>query len=253
VIGTVRIGGAEGRSLLGRTGPLAKLFVALAWLVGLAFTVDPRPPLVIAATALVAGVLLGRIPARSFLLRLSPLVVAAAGIGLFNALSASALDPSGASLVRLGPTNVTEIGALAGLGLGLRVLAIGSVGVAFVLTTDATRLVDALVQVAHLPERFAYGALAAYQTVPRLLEDLVTLQQARRVRGLRTSWHPGVLVGLLILAVRRADRLALAMDARAFGLGPRSRYRVERWTRGDTGFVLVAGLVLLAALSTGLL
>jgi energy-coupling factor transport system permease protein len=251
VIGTIRIGGAEGTSPLGRTGPLAKLIVAIAWLVGLALTLDPRPPIVVATTALLGGVLLGRIPTRDFLIRLSPLAVAALGIGLFNALSASAIDPSGASPLRLGPLRFTETGALAGLGLGLRVLAIGAVGVAFVLTTDATRLVDALVQVARLPERFAYGALAAYQTVPLLLEDLVSLQQARRVRGLRTSWHPGVLVGLLILAVRRADRLALAMDARAFGVGPRSRYRVERWTRADTGFVLVAALVLLTALSTG--
>jgi energy-coupling factor transport system permease protein len=238
------------QSPLGRLGPLAKLSVAIAWLVGLALTVDPRPPLILAVLALGGGLLLGAIPLRSLLLRLAPLLLAALGIGLFNALSASAADATGAAMMELGPFRLTPGGAAAGLGLGLRVLAIASVGIAFVLTTEATRLVDALVQVAHLPERFAYGALAAYQAIPRLAEALVTLRQARRIRGLSGGWHPSLLVGLLILAIRHADRLALAMDARAFGSGPRSRYRVERWSRGDTWFVVLALLILVLSLAT---
>jgi energy-coupling factor transport system permease protein len=238
------------RSPLGRLGPLAKLSVAIAWLVGLALTVDARPPLMLAALALGGGLLLGAIPLRSLLLRLAPLFLAALGIGLFNALGASAADATGMVLVQLGPVRLTPAGVAAGLGLGLRVLAIASVGIAFVLTTDPTRLVDALVQVAHLPERFAYGALAAYQAIPHLAESLATLRQARRIRGLSGGWHPSLLVGLLILAIRHADRLALAMDARAFGSGPRSRYRVERWTSSDTVFVALAVVVLVLALAT---
>jgi energy-coupling factor transport system permease protein len=238
------------QSPLGRVGPLAKLTVAIAWLVGLALTVDPRPPLILAALALGAAMLLGAIPFHSLLLRLAPLLLAALGIGLFNALSASATDTSGMALLQLGPLRLTPMGVAAGLGLGLRVLAIASVGVAFVLTTDPTRLVDALVQVAHLPERFAYGALAAYQAIPHLAGSLVTLRQARRIRGLSGGWHPSLLVGLLIVAIRHADRLALAMDARAFGSGQRSRYRVERWKIGDTVFVALAVLVLVGALAT---
>jgi energy-coupling factor transport system permease protein len=238
------------QSPIGRLGPLAKLVVAIVWLVGLALTVDPRPPLILTVLALGGGPLLGRIPVRSLLLRLAPLVLAALGIGLFNALSASAADATGVALIELGPMRLTQVGAAAGLGLGLRVLAIASVGIAFVLTTDPTRLVDALVQVARLPERFAYGALAAYQAIPHLARSLVTLRQARRIRGLAGGWHPGLLVALLILAIRHADRLALAMDARAFGSGPRSRYRVERWSQGDSAFVALAVVILVLALST---
>lgn len=238
------------QSPLGRLGPLAKLLVAIAWLVGLALTVDSRPPLILTALALGGGLLLGAIPLRSLVLRLAPLLLAALGIGVFNALSASAADVTSPALHQLGPARLTHAGVAAGLGLGLRVLAIASVGIAFVLTTDPTRLVDALVQVARLPERFAYGALAAYQAIPHLARSLVTLRQARRIRGLSGGWHPGLLVALLILAIRHADRLALAMDARAFGSGPRSRYRVERWSRGDTGFVAMAVLLLVLALAT---
>ena len=118
-------------------------------------------------------------------------------------------------------------------------------------TTDSTRLVDSLVQQGRVPERFGYGALAAYQAVPRLADQVTTLRQARRIRGLRWSWHPRLLVGLLVLAIRHGDRLALAMDARAFGSGPRSRYRVVRWSWLDLAVPIGALVVLVVALRLG--
>jgi energy-coupling factor transport system permease protein len=108
-----------------------------------------------------------------------------------------------------------------------------------------------LVQQAHVPERFAYGALAAYQAVPRFAEDLSTLRQARRIRGLRGSWHPRLLLGLLVLAIRHGDRLALAMDARAFGSGPRTRYRVVSWHALDGVVAVASAFVLVGALALG--
>jgi energy-coupling factor transport system permease protein len=113
----------------------------------------------------------------------------------------------------------------------------------FALTTDATRLIDSLVQLARVSPRFADGALAAYQAVPRLAEDLATLRSARRLRGLR-EWHPRLLVGLLVRAIRHADQLAIAMDARGFGGGPRTSYRPIAWTNLDAA-VALAGLVIL--------
>ena len=130
-------------------------------------------------------------------------------------------------------------------------MAIASVGAVFALTTDSTRLVDALVQQARVPERFAYGALAAYQAVPQFAEDLATLRQARRIRGLRGTWHPRLLLGLLILAIRHGDRMALAMDARAFGSGPRGRYREVRWSALDLSVAVGSAVVLAGAIAVG--
>ena len=61
----------------------------------------------------------------------------------------------------------------------------------------------------------------------------------------------GLLVGLLVLAIRHGDRLALAMDARAFGSGPRSRYRVVRWSWLDLAVSIGAFVVLVIALRLG--
>ena len=239
-------------SLLGRTSPLVKLVVATAWLIGMALTLDPGPPAVLAAMALLAGPAFGAVRTRRIVAWMAPLWVAALGLGLFNALFAAAnADPAAVEAFRLGPVRVTGPALAAGLALGLRVLAIASVSGLFVLTTSPTRLADALVQQAHFSPRFAYGALAAYQAVPRLADDLADLRAARRVRGLRGGWHPRVFLGLLVLAIRHADRLALAMDARAFGTGPRSAYRPVHAGWRDAA-VLAAGLGLPAlALVTG--
>ena len=236
-------------TVLGRTNPLTKLAVALGWLVGLATTTQPGPPIILAVTALVAGLALGRVPARALLGALTPLWIVAIVVTVGNTVFGAANpDPLSTELLRLGPLRVTEEALGTAIGLGLRVVAIASVGAVFALTTDSTRLVDALVQQARVPERFAYGALAAYQAVPQFADDLATLRQARRIRGLRGSWHPRLLLGLLVLAIRHGDRMALAMDARAFGLGPRTYYRPSRWAGLDVVVAIASAMMLVIAL-----
>ena len=123
----------------------------------------------ITLVVLAAGHYLGGIPGEKLATGVGPLWIAALGIGLFNALfSGSNADPTLPVAFTLGPFHVTWAALAAGAGLAARVIAIASVGVVFAQTTDSTRLVDALVQQARVPERFAYGALAAYQAIPRL-------------------------------------------------------------------------------------
>jgi energy-coupling factor transport system permease protein len=246
------VGSRQRDSLLGRTNPLVKLAIAVAWLIGLVFTLDVRPPLALAAVALVAGLVLGRIEVGAYVRRLLPLVVAAVGIVIANVLfSGRNADPLATEVLRLGPLRLTQEAAFAAAGLGARVAAIVSVGAVFALTTDATHLVDSLVQLARVSPRFAYGALAAYQAVPRLADDLATIRHARRLRGL-PEWRPRILVNLLVRAIRHADELAIAMDARGFGSGPRSTYRLVRWASLDAivlggGLGLLVGVMLVAA------
>jgi energy-coupling factor transport system permease protein len=236
-------------SPLGRVSPLVKLGIAAGWFVALALTTRIGPPLAIAAAALIGALLLGRVRPDVLARALLPLWIVALSVGVFNALFAAVnSDPAAAELARLGPLRLTEPAVAAGIGLAARVVAIAAVGVAFAQTTDSTALVDSLVQQARMPERFAYGALAAYQAVPRFAEDLTTLRQARRIRGLRGEWHPRILVGLLVLAIRHGDRLALAMDARGFGSGARTAYRVAGWSWRDPAAIGLALAIGVAAM-----
>jgi energy-coupling factor transport system permease protein len=239
-------------SPLGRVSPVVKLAVAIVWLGGLALTTGIAPPLILAVAAAIAGLTVGRIPARAFAGTLAPLGFAALLIGVSNTVFAAANgDLTAAELLRLGPVRIAVDAAGGGVALACRVIAIAIVGAVFSLTTDPTHLVDSLVQQARVSPRFAYGALAAYQAIPRFGEDLATLRQARRVRGLRGGWHPGLLVGVLVLAIRHGDRMALAMDARAFGSGPRTFYRVARWSWQDAVVAMESLLILAVAIAVG--
>ena len=239
-------------SFLGRASPMVKLGIALVWLIGLALTLRPEPPLLLASVAFAAGITIGGIKPSVLLRAVAPLWIAAAGIGTFNTLfSASNGDPAATEFFVIGPVRLTVDAVSHGVALALRVVAIGCVGAVFALTTDPTRLADSLVQQARVPERFAYGALAAYGAIPRFGEDLATLRQARRIRGLGGSWHPRLLLGLLVLAIRHGDRMAVSMDARAFGSGPRTRYREIRWQMLDLALGLGAVVVLVVVLLLG--
>ena len=206
-------------SPLGRTSPVVKLAVAIVWLVGarvhagaVAAGRARRP----SRSARACG--WARFRSRTSARALAPLWLAALGIGLFNTLFSPAnLDPTAAELITIGPFRITEPALLGGVASPLRVIAIATVGAVFALTTDSTQLVDSLVQQARVPERFAYGALAAYQAIPRFAEDLATLRQARRIRGLRGGWHPRLLV---------ASSCSRSATATA---------RHSPWTRGPSG------------------
>lgn len=238
--------------LLGRTHPLTKLAIAFVWLLGLATTTRPEPPLLITIVTLAAGLTIGRIRLETLVRTLAPLWFVAAIVVVSNIVFGAAnVDPASTEVGRLGPLRLTGEGLGTAVSLGLRVVAIASVGAVFTLTTDSTRLVDGLVRHARVSPRFAYGAFAAYQSIPRFGEDLTTLRQARRIRGLGGGWHPRLLVSLLVLAIRHGDRLALAMDARGFGSGPMTHYRELRWSWLD-GIVAVGALAVLAvALALG--
>ncbi|HYK94818.1 MAG TPA: energy-coupling factor transporter transmembrane component T [Candidatus Dormibacteraeota bacterium] len=245
------VGAEQQESVIGRTNPLVKLGIAIVWLLGLGLTVDVRPPLALLAVALASGVWLGAIPQGVLGRRIAPFAVAAVAIAVTNLLfSGHNTDPLATELFRIGPLRVTAEAVAAAAGLGARIAAIVSIGAVFTLTTDVTRLIDSMVQLGRVSPRFAYGALAAYQAVPKIVEDLATLRGARRLRGLR-EWDPRLLVGLLVRAIRHADQLAIAMDARGFGSGPRTTYRPVAWTQLDAVVAGSAAVILLMALILG--
>src|SRR3546814_126518 len=95
-------------------------------------------------------------------------------------------------------------------------------------STVGTDLVRSVVQQLRVPYRIGYTALAALRFVPRFGYELDVIRQAHRVRGAHGGRGPfagiarwsGYLVPLLASAIRHAERVALAMDARAFGAYP---------------------------------
>jgi energy-coupling factor transport system permease protein len=99
-----------------------------------------------------------------------------------------------------------------------------------------------------VPYRIGYTALAAFRFVPRFGHELEVIRQAHRVRGAHGGRGPmaaisrwsGYVVPLLAGAIRHAERVALAMDARAFGAHPdRTERHLVPFRARDVVFIVL--------------
>lgn len=236
----------SGRFLYG-LNPLAKLAAPLPAMLVLVFVRDLATPLafiVLAYAVLLAG---ARLTARLGLVLVVALPLGAAVIGLGMALwtDASRVDTS-VTILQIGGWSLYG-GALAvGLATGLRFVAIIALALIAGLTSTGPDLVRTAVQQLRVPYRIGYTALAAFRFVPRFGHELEVIRQAHRVRGAHGGRGPfaalarwwGYIVPLLAGAIRHAERMALAMDARAFGAHPdRTERHLVPWRVRDTVFV----------------
>jgi energy-coupling factor transport system permease protein len=241
-------------AFLPRANPLAKLGAASFVMVAAFVAVDLFTPTLLVAAELAllpaAGI---RLPALGR--RLWPLLLAAAVVGLLNAVLAA--DPVGEPIFKLGPLLATDASVLAGVALAVRLVAIALAGVLALATTDPTHLADSLLQQLRVSPRVAVGSLAGLRALPVLAEEWQTIGLARRARGVDAGYSPvaavrlfgGRLLALLIRAVRRGTRMAAAMEARGLGARDcRSVARPVRMTRAD--WLLLAGGAATAAGAT---
>jgi energy-coupling factor transport system permease protein len=186
------------RAPLAGAHPLAKIGAAFVLMLALFLTVDPVTPALVLIAVAAAVPAIG-IPPRALLRRAAPVFIAALGIGFFNAL---------------------VIGSVAaGVAVGIRLVGISLAGIIALASIDPTELADALVEHLHAPRRFTVGALAAFRLMPLFADEWETIALARRARGLdsrRVSAFFTMTRTLLVAAIRRATRLAVAMDGRGF-------------------------------------
>ncbi|MGC4808541.1 energy-coupling factor transporter transmembrane component T family protein [Micromonospora sp. DT233] len=238
---------------LARRNPVAKVAAALVFSFTLLATLDPVAPAIALGVELAVLPLFG-IRYRVLARRALPLLFSAVGIVVTLVLFAA--DRSGRVLLEAGPVLVTSGVLLTALGLALRVLAVALPGIIVFATTDPTDLADALIQNARAPARFAIGALAAFRLVPLLGQEWQMISMARRARGVDAGRNPvarlrlfvSTAFALLVGAIRRGTRLAVAMDARGFDSGtPRTVARRQHFRVADG--VLVAGAAALAGVA----
>jgi len=232
---------ADPRAPLARAHPLAKIGAALIVMLALFITVDAVTSGIVLVALAIAAALLGLSP-RAVARRAIPLLVSAIGIGFFNAL-------------------VGASGVVGGVAIALRLLGISLAGILALATVDPTELADALVQHLRAPPRFVVGALAAFRLFPLFSREWETLGLARRARGIeadrtlvqRLAAFPGRSLGLLVASIRRATRLALAMDARGFGAREcRTLARPRTFAAGDVGLLVTTAILVTGATSASI-
>jgi len=236
--------------------PLAKIAGFAPAMIFLVFVRDLATPaafLVLAYLLLLIG---ARITWRLLaLLAALPLGMAVIGVS-FSLWVDTALVNDTVPVVQIGYWTLYSGALQLGFATALRLGAIISLALIGGLTTTGPDLVRASIQQLRVPYRIGYTALAAFRFVPRFGHELSVIRAAHRVRGHHGGRGPfariargwGYIVPLLAGAIRHAERVALAMDSRAFGAHPTrtERHLVPFRTR-DTIFIAL-GLAASAAI-----
>ncbi|MEJ5946573.1 energy-coupling factor transporter transmembrane component T [Pseudokineococcus basanitobsidens] len=248
-------------SALARRDPVVKLALVLAVSLAVLLVLDPVTPAVLYLLAL-GGVLVGaRVSPRALAVAHVPFVAFALGQLLVNALSRP-----GTVLAEPGPLRVTADGLEVGTALALRTLLVGVLAIGFVTSTSPVRLMTSLQQNAHLNPRVTYAVLAGYRMLQEMPREWDVLRAAHAVRApLRRDGTPtrsprvllGTVFGLLVVSVRKGERMAQSLEQRGLGLAPRTTWRPSPLTRGDAVLSVlvlgVLGLVLRTSAAAGLL
>jgi energy-coupling factor transport system permease protein len=236
--------------------PVTKLVLAVLLSVPLFASIDITSALAAIVLQLLCLPLTGlRLP--TVLRRLLPIMIFAPIAGVSMLLYA---EPAGRIYWTFGFATISEDSITLAIAVSLRVVALGLPTILLFGGTDPTELADALAQVAKLPSRFVLGILAGTRMLGLFLDDWRTMSLARRARGvgdrgvLRRFFSMAFV--LLVFAVRRGSKLALAMEARGFGSDiPRTWSRPSRLHPRDAvaliGGIAIMALALAAAVVVG--
>lgn len=153
---------------------------------------------------------------------------------------------------------ITDQGLLTAAKVVLR-LVIVCVPLALVLAvTRVTDLTNSLVQVLHVPYKYAFTLSTAIRFVPQFLEEMSGIMEAQTARGVAFDKARGLkkfsmilplCAPLLISSVRKTDLTAAAAEVRGFRLRTReSGYKRYPFTLLDLGAAAFCLLLLAAAI-----
>ena len=248
-------GGRGATPPLARVHPAWKLLAHLVMVVGLMAVHDPAVLAAVLAVPILLGVTLGGMGVRAWLRGLAPFLLVAAT----RTWTLGAFGEGQTEVARILWYRLTAEGLEHGLEVGLRILNFGALGLLYARTTGVVDLVLGLMQQWRLSPRWAYGILAALRFIPLLEDELRRIRQAYRIRGLGgTGGVTGRLaaayrysLALLVHAVREAETVAVALQARGFdGSRRRTFYRTLEAGWREVAYGLA--LVLLSVLAGGL-
>ncbi len=213
-------------------------------------------------TAFVLGILvLAQIPLRFLGQGLRPVLFLLAFTVVLN-LFFSGIQ-GGTELFRFGPLVLTRESLSRALFIGYRLIALVVVTSLMTFTTSPVALTDGLERLLRpfrrvgLPaHELAMMMTIALRFIPTLLEETEKIMKAQMARGAdfrrgnvlqRARALVPILVPLFVSAFRRADELALAMEARCYRGGEgRTRMKELRFARADT-------VALLSVVAAGIL
>lgn len=164
-------------------------------------------------------------------------------------------NKTGEIVFTLGPIHIYEEGIRQAIFISIRFFLLVLVTSLLTLTTTPILLTDGieylmkpLAKIKFPVHELALMMSISLRFIPTLMEETEKIMKAQEARGVDFSGGPlkerikaiiPLLIPLFVSSFKRAEELAIAMEARGYRGGDgRSKYRVLKWQWGDTVSIL---------------
>ncbi|NMB38966.1 MAG: energy-coupling factor transporter transmembrane protein EcfT [Firmicutes bacterium] len=249
-----------GESVIHRLDPRTKILITVLF-ISLLFLVNSFFGYGLAAAIIFTAVLLSKIPVKFILRGIRPLLVI-----IILTLSLHFFMTEGRVIFKIGFLKVTYEGLTRGLMMGLRLILLVLGTSILTLTTSPILLTDGIESLMTPLKKLGFPAheLAMMMTIalrfiPTLLEETDKIMKAQMARGAdfesgnifqRAKSLVPILIPLFVNAFRRADDLAIAMEARGYRGGEgRTKFRVLKFTYYDfLVLIIITALVIVGSI-----
>lgn len=240
-----------GQSFLHRLDPRSKLLAMFLFIIVI-FWANNLVGNLLALTFVFGLVALSRIQLTYFIRGIMPMI----GIILFTTIFQLFFTPSGQPLVKFWIFQITDAGLHHALLIFSRFVLIILFSTLLTLTTTPLSLSDAIESLLKPLTVFKFpvheiGLMLSLSLrfVPTLMDDTTRIMNAQRARGVdfsegsliqRIKAVIPILIPLFASSFKRAESLALAMEARGYQGGDgRTKFRRLQWTWRDSLAILV--------------
>ncbi|WP_146809995.1 MULTISPECIES: energy-coupling factor transporter transmembrane component T family protein [Aneurinibacillus] len=237
------------RSRLARVNPAVKLTAHLAVMLFLMMIADPITSALLWLLSIIVGVMFGGWTMRYIRKRIVPYL----GFFLLVFWMLAAFGKGEHVLGQFAWFRITEEGIYHGLTIAFRMLGFVTYGLLFTSTTDTTQLVMSLIHQYRLSPKWGYGLLAGLRFVPLFQSELAQMKAAHKIRGFHAQGKlksfARYTLPLFTQGIRKAERVAIAMEARGFD-GSRNRTYYHTPVTSKSDYVYAGTLFLAVAVIT---
>ena len=253
----------EGNSVLHKTDPRVKIILYMVYLIAI-FMIKEPVTLALVAVVTIFQICIAKIPLRIIMSTVTPIVPLVFFIFLLNLFSLT----SGNVLWQYSFLRITDFGIERAILMSLRLFfLIISTSIFLTLTTTPLRIADALeslmapLKLIKVPvHEMAMMMSIALRFIPTLIRETEKIMNAQVSRGAdydtgglikRVKGYTTVLIPLFVSSFKRAEELAVAMDARCYkGGGKRTKLNPLKITGRDIAVFVV--FLAVAAILIGL-
>lgn len=245
-----------GNTVIHKLDPRVKILTVFLFIISL-FFIDNFYPYLFILVFIGLTILVSKIPIKFLIKGLKPLILIISITFLINIFMTR-----GEVLFNIGPLNITREGIYQAVFMALRLIFLILGTSLLTLTTSPIALTDGIERLLNPFKKIGIPAheLAMMMTIalrfiPTLLEETDKIMKAQMARGAdfesgnilnRAKSLVPLLVPLFVSAFRRADELAMAMEARCYRGGDnRSRMKELKIEARDYGALIVTGALLL--------